>query len=817
MLPCPDCGFDLSELPATVELPRDLAQRFWLYCPACRGDVELSKPLEQVGVFVHEGRLCRWNNRGKPELVSLGKLVLRLPQVEVLDLRNVCFPAVPRLIDQQGQARLPELPVRPEFTNLVADVEEPAAEVNGRYKVAIRFKGRDKADRIELPFRTGAAESLRGLRLAMWPDVPYQEWSFYLVGGWLDEAGQLGGGKVEIGAVREGRDLVADAAGPGAIDAAVPHAVRRLNARPEYVSLRIDQGGRNESGGCFRITPATQSLRECREGVLLGVDFGTSNTYIAWRRDDATDVPRPATLRDLDRVIVDGRGRPSGTSHPDTWPPARAGTPGGATLPSVLVTREPAAATPHASWRLGVDIGVMSFDEEIRALSYREEDHLVTDLKWGPRTAAGPLPDGSARRRFLELALLNALAALAADPALHAKSAVIRWSYPAVFEREAERDRLDEQAADFAAVSAALSAWTGMNVSEERGVDEARAASIGGTGQDADELMCVDMGGGTVDILFHKWVPFGNVREVPVYALTSFRFAGHDYVNMLVEGKFLNSDITRERLLREVRVQKRLGARFAAWAFDPRRRQAALKRSVMFYRYVMELLARQIAARMLDAKGAGSDKTYTVSVQLFGNGWGFLNLVDPDHHYYIRTWLKDRVGRLCESERAVAPPECAYLAGKELVVECEPRQDTHPKEVVAHGLLKAGAAERKLAATSADSSHGVLGLSTNVQGQRYPWWLPLYERWEWVEPHAPGFPRLRPGQRALWKSDEDPGFDEDLPTLHDIDEGLKSSYAHLYSRVMPDHREWFKRSALEVALEDVIRPALPSIAKVTMP
>ena len=25
MLPCPDCGFDLSELPATVELPRDLA------------------------------------------------------------------------------------------------------------------------------------------------------------------------------------------------------------------------------------------------------------------------------------------------------------------------------------------------------------------------------------------------------------------------------------------------------------------------------------------------------------------------------------------------------------------------------------------------------------------------------------------------------------------------------------------------------------------------------------------------------------------------------------------------------------------------
>ena len=28
MLPCLVCGFDLSELPATVELPRDLAQRF---------------------------------------------------------------------------------------------------------------------------------------------------------------------------------------------------------------------------------------------------------------------------------------------------------------------------------------------------------------------------------------------------------------------------------------------------------------------------------------------------------------------------------------------------------------------------------------------------------------------------------------------------------------------------------------------------------------------------------------------------------------------------------------------------------------------
>ncbi|MCB9762456.1 MAG: hypothetical protein H6739_21845 [Alphaproteobacteria bacterium] len=812
-LGCARCGFELSQLPATVEVGRDFPQQLWLYCPCCRADVEVGPALEAAGVFVHEGRLCRWSSGGRPELVRLGRLTLRLPDVQVLTLDSVCFPAVPRLLDAEGQPRLPDLPVRPAYTALVDAIEVPASESDGRYKVTVRFKGLSRPETLDRPFRTGRTESLRGLRLALWPNVSLAEWRFYLVGAWLDDPGQLAGGRLEVTAVADGR-VVTLGGREGVVDAGNPWTIRQLDGRPAWVGLRLDLGGRMEAGGCFAVPKPAATVAASRESVLLGVDFGTSNTYVAWRRDDPTDPPRAIPMRDLDLVLVDGRGRPTGEKHPDTWPPARGGDPGGSTLPSILVTARPAASGGHGDWQLGEDVGLVSFDEQVRELAYPEEDFLVSDLKWGPRTSAGPLPDGRARRSFLEMLLLTALANLVAEDTVHPRSAIVRWSFPAVFERETERDRLDEQRADFAQAAASLTPWTGLSVTAEQGADEARAASVGGTGQDADDLLCVDMGGGTVDVLFHEWVPYGD-RAVPVHALSSFRFAGHDYVNMLVEGRFLNAEIGRERFLREVRVQKRLGSRFTAWAFDPRRQQAALKRSVMFFRYLMEYMARMIAARMLDASGAGGEAGYTVSVQLFGNGWGFLNIVDPDHHYYIRTWLQDRVVALCQAEALTAPQGCAFLEGRALTIECEPRQDTHPKEVVAHGLLRVSAIERKLARNSAEAAHGILGISTAVQGRRYPWWLPLVDRHEWVLPRAPDYPRLRPGERALWRPEDDPGFDPELPTLHDVDEGLKSSYSLLYARVMPDHREWFKRSVLEVVLEDVIRPALPGIAKVS--
>ncbi|MCB9743518.1 MAG: hypothetical protein H6741_05785 [Alphaproteobacteria bacterium] len=813
-LTCPQCRCAVSELPVTVQASRDFAEQLWLYCPACRADVEVGGALEAVGVFVHEGELCRWEASGRPELVSLGRLSLRLPRVKVLNLRDICFPAVPRLLDREGGVRLPDLPVRPEYTDLVDEIAAPAEEVDGRYRVSVRFKGRARPDTLTLPFRSAQGEALRGLRLATWPNVPVKEWSLHLVGAWLDDPAQLGGARLEISAVAGGQDLIARDAAGAAVQAQRPYAVRQLKGRPAWVGLRLDAGGRMEAGGCFSVPAATRSLGGNRERLLLGVDFGTSNTYVAWRRDDPTDTPRPVPMRDLDLVLVDGRDRPDGQAWPDTWPPVKGGSPGGSTFPSVLVTDRPAASGDSESWRLGEDVGLMSFDEQARELAWPESEHLVTDLKWGPRTSAGPLPDARARQLFLEGLLMAALANLVAEESVHPNAAIVRWSYPAVFERQREQDRLEDQRADFEAVAKRLSQHSGLVVSAEQGADEARAASVGGTGQDADDLLCIDMGGGTVDILFHEWLPFGN-RPAPVHALTSFRFAGHDYVNMLVEGRFLNADISRERLLREVRVHKRLGQRFAAWAFDPRRRQAALKRSVMFYRYLLEVMARLIAARMLDARGAGSgDRPYTVSVQLFGNGWGFLDLVDPDHHYYIRTWLKDRVISLCEIEGLVAPPSSAFAQGRDLAIDCEPRKDTHPKEVVANGLLKVVAAERQLA-KGAEAAQGILGISTYVQGTLYPWWLPLVERHEWVTERAPDFPRLEPGQRALWRPGDDPGFAEDLPGLHDIDEGLRESYAHLYAQVMPDHREWFKRSALEVALEDIVRPALPRIAKVS--
>jgi hypothetical protein len=450
---------------------------------------------------------------------------------------------------------------------------------------------------------------------------------------------------------------------------------------------------------------------------------------------------------------------------------------------------------------------------ESPALPYDEGEHLVTNLKWEPRTSAGRLPDDQTRQHYLSAVMLLALANLVADPRVHAREVELRWSYPAVFERQ---NRLDGQARAMEAVAAQLSRWTGLSVHANRGADEATVASAGSTSQFATDVLYVDVGGGTVDVLFGRYAAGERAHHgsrQPIYALSSFRFAGDDYVDMLVEGRFLDPNLSRERFLRAVRTAPRLDQDFGRRTLNGSRLDPARSRTVLFFGYLIEHMARLIAARLLDGSRLDTaDGRYVVSVSLLGNGWAFVGLTTADPQAWLQQKLSARVEQLLRAE-ADPPAGSARALGLPWAVECNRGGEVLPKQVVAQGLLRSMGDERRQDLRS----RNILGLSTFV-GQRYPWYLPIVDTWSDTDLRLSRHAPLAEGHRAWWRPEDDPGFAANLPGLHEVDPELRQSYAHLCRRVLPGPGDdWFVRNALEVVLEDVVRPQLSRISKVSVP
>ena len=820
---CPHCGLHLSRLPVTVQVSVGTVEHGGLFCPACTGLVPLQDTMIHAGIFVRAGRLYRWGGGRDAAWLRVGELLLRFQQVESLDLRQVCFPAVPRLLLEGGQVCRDLLPIRPEFADLVDGVEGAPVISGDAYRVTMRLRGQAAPVVVERPLVPGPDAPVGGLRVSLWPRVPYAQWRLFLLGAWWQGEGRLGSAQLHIAPVYAHGE--APPVVPLHIHDGQRSAIRRLLGRPSHVALTLRVDERLEAGGCLPVEPARQSLEPVTGRLVLGVDFGTSNSYLAYKVADdddllAADAIRPVPWADRDLVLLAGAPRHGGSEAPDIWPPLQGFHPARSTFPSVLLTRRPAASLdPDADgWVLGQDFGLLAVGAELPEPGYPQRDHLVTHLKWGARTPAGPLPSQAARQRYLEALLLLALANLMAEERVHAREVRVRWSYPAVFEH---RNRLESQQQAFHAACERLQRWTGVAVHAVRGSNEAMVASYGTTHQEATDVLYVDVGGATADVLFARYLP-GSITQaghlgigeavLPIHALSSFRFAGEDYTRMLQRGGFLDPAYEGDAFVRAVRVTPRLDQEFAKRCFAASRRNPAHSRSTMFYMYLVEYMARLIAARLLDGSELRPEgDTYVVSVSLLGNGWGFLGLTANRPHGFIQGQLEERVRALCQAEASDAPEGCAFRRGLPFTIRCERSDDVLPKQVVAHGLLQEDAQERK----SRLVSLGILGLSTRVR-QRYPWYLPLLPCFDPQDPRLAGYRDLSSAPRPQWLPQDDPGFAPNLPTLHDVDPGLRRSYERLIREAMPvSPNDWFGRNALEVVLEYVIRPNLHRISRVS--
>jgi hypothetical protein len=789
---CNACGCAVDKLPLTVDFRQRATLPDALSCPACGGVVALEALFERQGVCFRgagaQRTIWRWTGKtqGPADQVRSGRLTILLPHVSVLDPRRVAFNAVARIIDRNGNEVLPDHPVRPEFVDLLVTYQRlPSTPGRYRCKLQLRGYGEHIAD---VPVQ-GDVEHLR---VALWPKVALKGWKLFLLGGWADGLGE----KVRIDAVG------CDTRGPIALGPDQSRGVRQLDGRPSFVCVSIGRDNANaDVGGCFAVPEPRENI--ATDKLKLAIDFGTSNTYLAAQTDVEGAPVREIPWVDLDLVLIDGAPRPDAVNRPETWPPVHGFDPMRSTFPSSLLTDRPAGSLPPDAngWRLGEDFGVTP---PLGEMTWQEGEHLVSDLKWGPRTAIGPLPDSAARTRYLETLLLLALANLVYAPDVHFRSVDVLWSYPLVFDRSGGH-RLRDQAEAFERAAAQVSRWTGLSVHVLRGMDEANAATVGNIGGEADDVLIVDVGGGTADVAFVTNPP-RTAETRRRHLISSFRFAGHDFIEMLQAGRFLSSQITREQFLRRIRTHGRLNPSLARTFFG-NTSPLAQQRTQMFFDYLVEYMARAITARLLDGslRDTRRPRIYRVSALLLGNAWEFLGLARESIHDAVAARIEGRVEDLVKAEKAVNPT--LVLPVDQVTITCRPTEAQHPKQVVAHGLLNGhqGNVEK-------GDRRGNLGVGVRVQGVTFPWHTPVVGgEWFRSDDRLARYGRMAAGGHVEFVTEDDPGFGR-LPAPWEADEGLTRTYHKLVEAVLPANADWFERSSLEVALEEVIRPRLHALA-----
>jgi hypothetical protein len=218
-------------------------------------------------------------------------------------------------------------------------------------------------------------------------------------------------------------------------------------------------------------------------------------------------------------------------------------------------------------------------------------------------------------------------------------------------------------------------------------------------------------------------------------------------------------------------------------------------------------MARAITARLLDGslRDTRRPRIYRVSALLLGNAWEFLGLARESIHDAVAARIEGRVEDLVKAEKAVNPT--LVLPVDQVTITCRPTEAQHPKQVVAHGLLNGhqGNVEK-------GDRRGNLGVGVRVQGVTFPWHTPVVGgEWFRSDDRLARYGRMAAGGHVEFVTEDDPGFGR-LPAPWEADEGLTRTYHKLVEAVLPANADWFERSSLEVALEEVIRPRLHALA-----
>jgi hypothetical protein len=847
---CERCGFNFEELRLTLyvrdllEVKRIVGERVCLRCPAC--GVESWLDLTHHGIFYSGERLYRWRSATTTLIsggyqIQIGSMILEIPQerMEVISVQDICYPAVPVFRQIDGSLSIPKWPVKREYLGLIDTEKDVQLEIRqDRYITRLHLKGLERSEEITLPLipvqrgRAPQGENavFPGVHLVLWPDVPYKEWKrYFLRFGCTSESEEVRNRLRNVTVYAYAKE------NPGSQKDWVPinkvasdgcTRFRCVESRPEWIAIEFESGGRVEGGGIWAIEPANESYPEMH--TTIAVDFGTSNTFVGWIdiNVQGEDRERPLPIQSCDKFIIHGSDLPAEIDFADTWPPRQGFGRDRALLPSEILTRERLNelrlhVRDIEKWKPVEDYGIPSSGLELR---YSEAEHIIAEFKWKDM-----IPDEAFRghaeklqRRYLEFLLLFALAQLAVKRSI-GKSVDVKFSYPLAFNKEEDLPAFESVLREAAQ---SVNEQTGITIAKEVPMDEARAAasSMGQLSPDYSAFLYVDIGGGSSDIALEL---VGEKRGRRYAYIASFQYAGGGLVHALAGGDCLmpNFDLSKfRRMIREVgQVTElmRMGT-----VFHPRKTNLINAKIFYFYSYLMEFIARLLAAHIITgewAKGL-TDKEkeeakqngYLVALYPLGNGWGFGHFIDPRYARDVFSGkLMDRANQILEEaiQKGVASQDIPRL-----IVKGQDLRIADPKSAVAFGLLKetshtAGEKEKE----EDWSFRTIVGWTTRVgKTRKIPWFLPITDRAnpkldELLKDQEP----LPPNPILDCPEDEWPLFPERLPTPHLLDPGLNETRRHLLdpSRgCIQTGKDWFVQSPFHILLEKLFKPKLKRLA-----
>jgi hypothetical protein len=873
---CP-CGFNLEKLPGKHDVHPDTGLVLRLTCPLCGSDLDVS--LQSRGVLLRgkgaAARYARWQLKaGQPvaRQVSIGEFQLRFETLDAIEPREICHARVPAFVTETGDTAVPTLPVRPAYFDCIdhealeraLEAGQGAAVVGGEYQVSLPLAGLDKPEVVRLPVYTyrsadGKPErALRDVNVRIWPNAPIPEWRAYLVG--VSAAGPgaaavMGddGAKLRVRARAESdkdwREPLAHAQRGGA------SLVGDVDRRPRWLSFELLEGGATSeaaAGGVFVVPRAPAEIAN-GTSLQMGLDFGTSNTCVAFTTElvpESTERPRLLPVVDeKDWNIYLVRGGKETTDHagPDLWPsPIGFGSKGDLFASELLFPRSRIEQMSHldriGEWRLGIDFGAPRPDV---APTFTEAEFTISDFKWAELltesapTYAGKI--GKLQTQYLVSVLLSSYLRIALAHGVAPAETTVVWSYPSSF----HDDDWKTLSGALEETATRLHALTGVDWKVTLGADESTAAAANAGELNEEIQVYLDMGGGSTDIAVKftppnaagKMMYLGSVRYAGMALLNAF--PGEGPASTCLAGK-ATVDILRRRVREATSIRSVLGD---PTLFDKKQEAVRRNRILHFYSYVVEHVARTLAAGVLDQRfmleKAGGGRAFPpelrVAVFFLGNGWRFQGAIAEDFESALSDRIWERTGELIEGESSPYGAEIMkQLQGVEFSQRAEKLRDMpHEKAAVALGLISPN--RRRVAEKRAEGprNRGILGWTTQVGGTReVPWFAmvaagsgpqPPGERSEGRKKVFGAAPALATGVATPWYErlpDEPPVLDwrdgppampASIESPFDLDERLRFTRARLQGACHAPHEAWFTRGAFEVMLEELFRKKLKTI------
>ena len=853
---CNQCGFDFTRLPVELKGARTTAA-----CPLCHGQVVID--LGALRIFQREARVEKqfvmWRSREAPEpvksaggwMVKIGRLRMVFESLIVLEPREICHKTVPAFLQETGDAALPLLPVREEFFDcidadavdgMVAAGKEVSGMRGGRYFCNLPLKGL-AAGAVEsiqgIPLflagtgaGTGTAESaaLRGINMRIWPNVDVREWSRYLVGlSAIDPEGRealQGSRRLRASCFVKGKEkwnpLDREMRGGDAFACSV-------EGRPAWVHVEVAAAGAESAvaaGGIFRVPPAQKSCKG-RHPLDLAIDFGTSNTCMAFLDDDRKECLIPCLdEKETSLYIIRGGPEPDAHAGPDLWPPVKWFGAAEDLLPSEILLAKPrsemtADADSIGSWTFGIDYGLPGSGI---SPGYAEEEHLLTEFKWkymvedGPQQAFASSLVG-VQARYLEASLACALARIIASGKALPGSVNVTWSYPICFQKADFEEGLN---ASFPEAAERLRVITGCAWTANKGPNESRASALLGGTSTADLAVYLDMGGGSSDIAIEN-PRYDDTHPAQSIFRTSIRYAGaHMLAGYAGDGTPGSSCLAAEsgigRLRRQVRESKSIRDVTRNFDFFNSRFQEVLRnRTRHFYYYMLEYVARMVAAAVIERMAFRSgrmEKRLNVALYFLGNGWGFGSELDEDMTGLFRTVLSRRVRKILEDEASAGAFTAEGTKPNEVEFSFEVMKMSgvkHTKATVAMGLLRSTSPGSGQMEEDTRGRIGIVGYTTVVKHEDRTREIPWFRLTGKDIPPA----EAEVDSRAMldWEDNARPGFDTGIATPAQMDRGFNHTRPPLLRecRQKLDDYRWLQASPFEVMLEELFRRKIGSI------